>query len=149
MLRMLFFGTLFGFILSRAGVTDYDTMTHMFLLEDGHVLGVMVIAMLIAGVGMLLLKKAKAKTYEGKPLPIAKKPLNKGNLWGGLLFGAGWAITATCPGTVLVQVGEGKFTALFTLFGIFLGTLLYRKFEAAKTARAASTGGLAAAASKG
>jgi uncharacterized membrane protein YedE/YeeE len=146
MLRTLLFGTLFGFILSRAGVTDYDTMTQMFLLEEWHVMGVMGIAMIIAGTGMFLLKKMNVKTFEGKPLPIEKKPLNKGNLWGGLLFGAGWAITATCPGTVLVQLGEGKLTALFTISGIFLGTLLFRAYDRAKQTKRVPAGGLRSAA---
>jgi hypothetical protein len=34
------FGALFGFVLSRARVTDYDAMAAMFRLADFHVVGV-------------------------------------------------------------------------------------------------------------
>lgn len=36
----LLFGALFGFVLSRARVTDYDAMASMFRLADFHVVGV-------------------------------------------------------------------------------------------------------------
>ena len=44
---------------------------------------------------------------------------------GGVLFGAGWALTGACPSIALVQLGEGKLGALVTLVGIFAGNALY------------------------
>ncbi len=126
-IAFLIFGTLFGFVLSRAGATEYDKIENMFLLQDLHLMGVISVAILTAATGLFLFRRLKVKASDGKPLAIEAKPRNPGNLWGGLLFGAGWAITGTCPGTALSQIGEGKLTALFTITGIVLGTLLYRK----------------------
>lgn len=75
------FGILFGFTLSRARATDYDTIASMFRLMDLHLMFV--------------------------------------------IGGAGWALSGACPGTSLVQVGEGKLVALFTVVGILTGTYLY------------------------
>lgn len=130
MVRTLFFGLLFGYVLAKAGVTDYDTMANFFMLSSPHVAIVMGVAIGIAGIGMLVLKRAGAKTVDGAKLPIEKKPRSPGNLWGGLLFGAGWAITGTCPGTALAQLGEGRLMALFTISGVVIGTLLFRTYGA-------------------
>ena len=47
-------------------------------------------------------------------------------LAGALLFGVGWALSGTCPGTALAQIGEGRLVGLYTASGILLGTALYR-----------------------
>lgn len=130
MLRNLTFGLLFGFVLAKSGVTDYDTIANFFLFNSPHVAIVMGVAIIIAGVGMAVLKRANVKTVDGGKLPIEKKPRTPGNLWGGLIFGAGWAITGTCPGTALAQIGEGRLMALFTIAGVFVGTLLFRRYGA-------------------
>lgn len=126
---MLFFGfgLLFGFILSRAGATDYDAIAKMFLLEDLHLMGVIGVAILVAGPSLRLVAWLRQRLgYTA--LRIQPKAMKPGQVVGGLIFGAGWALTGTCPGTGLAQLGEGKWMALFTVGGIFLGTWLYRRF---------------------
>jgi len=120
MYRFFFFGGLFGFALSRAGATDYDRITDMFLLRDLHLVGVIAIAIGVAGLGFELFRRSERASW------LVPKPTRPGNLWGGLLFGVGWALTGTCPGTALSQVGEGKLTALATVAGILLGVQIYR-----------------------
>ncbi len=151
MIRMLVFGLAFGFVLSRSGATNYDLIEQMFLLENLHLMGVIGTAIFVAGVGLFLVRKFNMRTLLG-PADISVKPRHAGNLWGGLIFGAGWAITGACPGTALSQIGEGKLTALFTVTGIFLGTILYKKigdkvlaFLSSKRSDTAPVGGKAAA----
>lgn len=127
------FGLLFGFILSRAGATNPDAIAQMFLLQDFHLMIVISVAIIIAGVGLAIFRQSGLKSCEGKPLQISPKPRNAGNIWGGLLFGVGWALTGACPGTALSMLGEGKLIALFTLVGIFLGTALYRRTQTKPT----------------
>ncbi len=127
MIRTLVFGMVFGYILSNAGATDYDVIANMFLLRDFHLMGVMGIAILLAGLGMFWIRRLRdPRALSGAAVVIEPKPRTRGNLWGGLLFGVGWGLTGTCPGTVLAQVGEGKIMALFTLTGIVAGTQMYR-----------------------
>jgi uncharacterized membrane protein YedE/YeeE len=44
---------------------------------------------------------------------------------GAAIFGLGWALTGTCPGPAIIQVGEGHWMALATVAGIFLGNWAY------------------------
>ena len=43
-----------------------------------------------------------------------------------MLFGLGWALAGGCPSIPLVQLGEGKVLALFTVTGIVAGVLVFR-----------------------
>ncbi len=51
--------------------------------------------------------------------------IHPGTVLGGVLFGAGWALSGACPSIVFVQLGEAQFGALVTLTGIFAGNFLY------------------------
>ncbi len=124
-LAFLFFGALFGFALSRVGAADYNLIYRMFTGEDLKLALVMGSAIVIGGIGMKFLALFHNKTYKGQSIRIKKKPLNKNNVWGGMLFGIGWGVAGACPGTVLAQVGEGQLLALFTLLGLIAGTYLY------------------------
>ena len=75
---------------------------------------------------VLLLKKFKAKSVSGEELDFTGKEFNKGFIFGGVLFGVGWAITGACPGPIFAQIGAGEYPALFTLSGAILGAFLYK-----------------------
>jgi uncharacterized membrane protein YedE/YeeE len=123
--KLLGFGALFGFLLSRSRATDFDAIANMFLLTDLHLMGVIGLAVVVAGVGLALFRRSNAR--GGSWPTIARKPVKPGLIVGSVLFGAGWAITGTCPGTGLAQIGEGKWIALFTVAGILVGSWLYAK----------------------
>ena len=57
----------------------------------------------------------------GSPVAIEIKPLHRGNVVGGLLFGVGWSIAGMCPGPILVNIGEGKLYAVAALAGALVG----------------------------
>lgn len=121
----VFFGMVFGFVLSRARVTDYDVIAGMFRLAEFHLFGVIGSAIATAALGFWLLRRAGNSTVSGAPLELRRKPWQRGAIWGGLVLGAGWALSGACPGTSLVQIGEGKLVAFFTVAGILLGTYVY------------------------
>jgi uncharacterized membrane protein YedE/YeeE len=133
MILNLFFGILFGFILSRVGATHYDLIANMFLLKNLHLMGVIGVGVVVGAIVIQIIKRAKLKTITGEEIKISPKDRHWGNVIGGLIFGLGWGITGSCPGTILTQIGEGKLAALFTLTGMILGTylfgILYPKLE--------------------
>jgi uncharacterized protein len=124
--RLVFvaFGALFGFLLSQARASDYHAIRGMFLLSDLHLFGVIGVAVATAAIGLQLIKRSAARSLDGQPIRLACKPYRKSVLAGGLIFGAGWALAGTCPGTALTQLGEGKLYAFATIAGILLGTWL-------------------------
>lgn len=124
-LLSLLMGTAFGFIMSRAGATTYDFHIKLFLFEDLQLLQVVIGAVTVGILGVLLLKKFQVNSLStGLPIEYTQKPYQKTLIVGAILFGMGWAITASCPGTVPAMLGEGKIGALFVFIGILLGTYL-------------------------
>ncbi len=120
----LVLGTIFGFILSRSGAADYDYIQAMFLLESFQLYGIIGTAVVVTSAGIALLKR-HGRTLTGRPIEIELKPLHRGNVLGGLIFGIGWSLAGMCPGPIFVNVGEGKVYALAALAGALAGTALF------------------------
>jgi len=120
----LLMGVYFGFVLCRTGVSDFRLIYEFFTGINFTLAGVMGVAIATAFAGMRILK-VKNKTLQGEPLKIDYKGLHRLSLLGAAIFGLGWGMTGSCPGTVLVQLGEGKIPALFTFAGLGTGTWLY------------------------
>jgi uncharacterized membrane protein YedE/YeeE len=120
-LPYLFWGALFGWILSRAGATSFTLINEMFLLRNPHLYGVIGGAIAIAMPGMWLLQSLQKKKKVPRSVPFPKRKFRLGTWAGAPIFGLGWALTGTCPGTAVAQVGEGHLYALATVAGILLG----------------------------
>lgn len=120
MLLYVILGTVFGFILSRSGAADYNYIQNMFLLEQFQLYGIMGTAVAITAPGLWLLKRF-GRTLAGRRLEIELKPLHRGNIAGGLLFGVGWSMAGMCPGPIFVNLGEGKLYAAAALAGALVG----------------------------
>jgi len=120
----LLLGLLFGYILSRSGAADYNFIQGMFLLTNFQLYGIIGAAVAITAPGLWLLKRYGC-TLSGAPIHIELKPLHRGNVYGGILFGIGWSITGMCPGPILVNIGEGKVYALAALAGALIGAALF------------------------
>lgn len=123
------FGAMFGFVLSRVGATDYDSIRAMFALQNLHLAGVMATAIGLLALGFWLARRKATRTLDGQPLALAPKPMTQGLVVGALLFGVGWALSGTCPGTALAQLGEGKLAALATLAGILISSGLVEAWQ--------------------
>jgi uncharacterized membrane protein YedE/YeeE len=128
-LSYLFYGALFGFLISRAGATSFLAIHKMFLFQDLHLYGVIGGAIATALPGFLVLKRLKKDGKISKPLTFASRRFTPGTLPGAAVFGLGWALTGTCPGPAVVQMGEGHWAALATVAGIFLGNYGYGRFH--------------------
>jgi uncharacterized membrane protein YedE/YeeE len=120
-------GTVFGFVLSRSGAADYDYIQGMFLFERFQLYGIIGTAVILTAPGLWLIKR-RGLTLLGRPVRIELKPLHRGNILGGLLFGIGWSICGMCPGPILVNIGEGKLYAIGALAGALTGAALFGKW---------------------
>lgn len=122
----IFFGMLFGFLLSRAGATTFDYYAGMFLFENSQLIIVMSMAMGVGVIGVLFMKKVHAMALMTRnSLTFEGKQMRKGLVTGSTLFGLGWGLSGACPGTVPAMLGEGKFIALPIIIGLLVGTYLY------------------------
>ena len=116
-------GPIFGFVLSRSGAADYDQIQSMFLFRSFQLYGILGTAVVLTAAGLWIIKQ-RGRTALGRPLKIELKPLHRGNVAGGLLFGIGWSMAGMCPGPILVNIGEGKIYALAALAGALSGAAL-------------------------
>jgi uncharacterized protein len=119
----LIVGIIFGFLLQKGGVTNYDVIIAQLLLKDFTVLKIMLSAVLVGMIGIYVLKSLKIIQLHPKPGSFGA------TIPGGLIFGIGFALLGYCPGTVVGAVGQGWLDALFGgVSGIIVGTGLFAAF---------------------
>lgn len=124
-LKYLIAGLFFGIILVKSEVISWFRIQEMFRLQSVHMFGVIGSAVAVGMLSVWLIKKYKVKTIYGEPIEFASKKFNKGNIYGGLLFGFGWAITGACPGPLFAQIGTGATVIAVTLISAIAGTWVY------------------------
>lgn len=115
-------GVLFGFVLERAGFGSPRKLTAQFALTDWSVFKVMFTAIVVAALGLWLLRLLGWMAPDTAFVPPA---LVMASAVGGALVGAGFAIGGYCPGTSVVGLSSGRLDALVFLLGLLLGTTLF------------------------
>ncbi|AZA82901.1 transporter [Chryseobacterium lactis] len=118
-------GIIFGIIFVKAEVISWFRIQEMFRLQSFHMYGIIGSAVLVGIVSVWLIKKFNIKTIHGEPISIAPKKFNRGQIYGGLIFGFGWAITGACPGPLFAQIGTGALAVSVTLLSAVAGTWVY------------------------
>ena len=124
-LKYLVAGILFGIILVKSEVISWFRIQEMFRLQAFHMYGIIGSAIMVGMISILLIKRFQIKTVSGEPIVIQKKEFQWGNVYGGLIFGLGWAITGACPGPLFALVGSGSFVIIVTLISAIAGTWVY------------------------
>ena len=124
-LAVLLVGIYFGIVLTKSEVVRWQRVHDMFLFKEPFMYLIIGTGVVVAGLSMFLMKRFHAKSIHGKLIVYEPKPFHSGVVLGGMLFGAGWAITGACPGPIYAQLGGGAWLALFTLGGALAGTFLY------------------------
>lgn len=128
-LKYLLVGILFGITLVKAEVISWFRIQEMFRLESFHMYGVIGTAVFVAALSVFFIKKLKLKTLDGEVVQFHPKKFNKGQIYGGLIFGLGWAMTGACPGPLFAQIGSGAFVIIITLLTAILGTWVYGRLR--------------------
>jgi len=122
-------GVYFGIVLTKSEVVRWQRVHDMFLFKEAHMYLIIGVGVFVAMISMLLIKKFRARTIEGELIKYQPKPFHTGVIVGGILFGAGWAITGACPGPIYAQIGGGEWMALITLAGAITGMFLYANLK--------------------
>jgi uncharacterized membrane protein YedE/YeeE len=128
-LKYAAWGVLFGIVFVKAEIVSWFRIQEMFRFESFHMYGVIGTAVMVGLVSVLLIKRTKAKTIYGEEIHIPNKEFNKGQIYGGLIFGLGWAITGACPGPLFAQIGAGFGVVVVTFLSALTGTFVYGVFR--------------------
>jgi uncharacterized membrane protein YedE/YeeE len=122
LLTAIVLGFLFGFTLERAGFGNARKLAAQFYGYDLTVFKVMFTAILVAMVGVYGL--ANMGLVDLSLLWINPTFL-PAQIIGGFLLGAGFIMSGLCPGTSVVSAASGRWDAVATIVGIFVGTGIF------------------------
>lgn len=124
-LRFLLLGTFFGVLLTKGEVISWFRIQEMFRFQSFHMYGVISSAVIVGVVSVWLIKRFHIRSIEGEKITFPVKHFHKGQVFGGLLFGFGWALTGACPGPLFAQIGAGFSVVVIGLLSAIAGTWLY------------------------
>ena len=115
----LVFGMLFGMLLQRGGVADYNKIVNQFRFKDFTVLKIMFTAIIIGGAGVLVLRDSGHAALHVKPANMLGVTL------GAAMFGIGMVLLGYCPGTGIAAAATGSLHAITGVLGMLVGGILY------------------------
>ncbi|MGZ4541087.1 MAG: DUF6691 family protein [Blastococcus sp.] len=116
-------GALFGFLLTVSGLGDYDTIHDGLLLKNPYIFLMMASAMAVAFAGLAVLRRVGRTRYAGR-LALPHHRIERRHIYGGVVFGLGFGIGATCPGMTIVMTTTGGLYGLVVLVGLLGGLWL-------------------------
>ena len=119
-------GTFFGIVMYKSEAASWFRIYEMFQFQSFHMYGIIGSALVLGIIGVQLIKRNGLKSFEGQPIVLApKKKGFKKYLFGGIIFGLGWALAGACPGPIYTLIGAGYFSILLVLGGAVLGAFLF------------------------
>ena len=124
-LKYLIVGVLFGIVFVKAEIVSWFRIQEMFQLTSFHMYGVIGTAVVVGAISVFLIKRFNIKTLAGEKVLFHPKKFTKGQVYGGLIFGFGWAMTGACPGPLFAQIGTGAAVVGVTLLSAIAGTWTY------------------------
>lgn len=124
-LKYLIVGIVFGVTLTKGEAISWYRIQEMLRFESFHMYGIFMTAVSIGALSIFLIKKFKLKTSEHQHIELPTKKYHHGIIFGGLIFGFGWALTGACPAPLYALVGAGYFITLVTIASALLGVWVY------------------------
>jgi uncharacterized membrane protein YedE/YeeE len=118
-------GLIFGFIFIKAEIVSWFRILEMFQLASFHMYGVIGTAVVTGIISVVLIQKLQLKTLDGEDVKIEYRPYTKGHIFGGLIFGVGWAVTGACPGPLFALLGAGYLPIIVVVISAIAGTFVY------------------------
>jgi hypothetical protein len=116
-------GLAFGFLLQEGGVAKYNVLVGQFLLQDFTVVKIMLTGIVVGMVGIFTLNRFAKVNLHLQRTRLGAQAI------GGLVFGAGFALIAYCPGTGAAALGQGSWDVVFGMAGLIAGSYLYAELS--------------------
>lgn len=125
-LTYLFIGIFFGITMFKSEAASWFRIYEMFKFESFHMYGIIGSALFIGVLVVQYIKRFKVKSFYGESIQF--KPKAKGfsrYMFGGIIFGLGWALAGACPGPMFTLVGAGYLPILIVIISALIGTFVY------------------------
>lgn len=122
----LLIGIFFGVVMYKSEAASWFRIYEMFHFDSFHMYGIIGSSLVLGVIGVQVIKRKNMKTFFGDRIKIAPKERGyKNYLFGGIIFGLGWALAGACPGPIYTLIGAGYVSILVVLAGALLGAFLY------------------------
>lgn len=127
LLIVLLLGTFFGVLLVKSEAISWFRIQEMFRFQSIHMYGILGSAVVVAGISLALLKRFGIKTAFGEAANIPPRDWERGRaqLFGGTIFGLGWALLGACPGPLYALIGSGVTVIVVALVSAVAGVWAY------------------------
>lgn len=114
------FGLIFGILLNKGRVADYNVIVNQFRLKDFTVMKIMLTAIVVGGVGVwAMMSGGLLQGYSLKATNLL------GVILGSAIFGVGMVVYGFCPGTGIAAAATGRIDALVGFLGMIAGGIAY------------------------
>lgn len=125
-LKYIGLGIVFGIMFTKAEIISWFRIYEMFRFESFHMYGIIGSAVILSAISTFIIKKKGIKDVGGNPIVFSPKQMSIPRyLFGGTIFGMGWALTGACPGPLYTLIGNGAFMAIVIIVAAIFGTYLY------------------------
>jgi uncharacterized protein len=121
-------GVVFGFLLTASGLGDYTTIHDGLLLRNPYIFLMLGSAMLVAVIGLAVLRRGGGTAFAGR-LTLPRSGIQRRHVYGGIVFGVGFGVGATCPGITIAMTTTGGLYGLVVLIGLLGGLALRGRVE--------------------
>lgn len=119
-------GIFFGIVMFKSEAASWFRIYEMFRFESFHMYGIMGSALVLGILGIQIIKRKKLKDFRGNKIQFI--PKEKGfsrYMFGGIVFGLGWALAGACPGPIYTLIGAGYISMIVVFISAILGTFVY------------------------
>ncbi|MFN9111312.1 MAG: DUF6691 family protein [Bacteroidota bacterium] len=124
-IKFLFVGIIFGTVLTKTEAVSWFRIQEMFRFQSFHMYGIIGSAVVVGAISVWLIKRFKIKSLNGESIEVPDKQFSKGQIFGGLIFGMGWALSGACPGPLYALIGAGYPVIIVGILSALLGTWTY------------------------
>ena len=125
-LSYLSIGIFFGITLFKSEAASWFRIYEMFRFESFHMYGIIGTALCLGILTIQAIKRFEINSFYGEKIEFKPKTKSvKRYLYGGILFGLGWALAGACPGPMFVLLGAGFYPIAIVIAAALLGTFLY------------------------
>jgi len=125
-IKFLFAGILFGIVMTKSEAISWFRIQEMFRFESFHMYGIIGTAVVLGAIMVAIVKRTKASSVNGEPITFNPKNWSIPRyLFGGTIFGLGWAMTGACPGPMFTLLGHGAWSIGLVIVSALVGTYLY------------------------
>ena len=125
-LLFLLIGTFFGIVMFKSEAASWFRIYEMFQFKSFHMYGIIGSALVLGLMIVQVIKRRELNHIGGSAIEFVPKERSFSRyMYGGILFGLGWALAGACPGPMFTLLGAGFLPIIIVIAGAVAGTWAY------------------------